>query len=527
MAMSNLLEAAPCFLLLMPGFLPLLFFAQSRIVDSASPAKPAPAICIFVSFLGPLAALSASLGLAVIASKDQNRPLQVAQNIIQSFVEFGYHTSVLYLITPRSFTILASRISLSRRCIHQYSVFFAMILFSTFVMTVIQTSLVPSTIPRAITLALSIFAALFPIPLIAHLAFSAQFARVRRMWGFVFLLQTSSASAVALRIPSGNGYALSSALCTVLWGGGIITLFYTLSSMPLPQLSPPQSLCLRKSSVLPSGPSTPVQVQYEVPHYRQASVALISEDFTALRDPFASPPPVSPISISTPPRLPPPISIPTNTPRIVLSPPPTPLSKYQKPPKPKAREIKPQRRGIIKTPSSVSMAKRGSSWSLMSPLSDSASSLNGRSASGWRASDSGSEDALFLSDEALLSQILLHSLTLEADPSPSASLVHQFLDEQNEASSVSSDSISITTIRTRRDENGRRYASEESRYQDPETFQEGEAPGLARSVDAGPPNTETASESIVAMHEAADIDENKQLLMPTGGETSEAWWDKP
>jgi hypothetical protein len=87
--MVSLLEAAPPFLLLIPGILPLLFLAHSRLVGSTSLAKPAPVICIFVSFLGPLAAVAAALGLAVLAFSQHSQSIQVAQIIMQSFVEFG------------------------------------------------------------------------------------------------------------------------------------------------------------------------------------------------------------------------------------------------------------------------------------------------------------------------------------------------------------------------------------------------------------------------------------------------------
>jgi hypothetical protein len=79
----------------------------------------------------------------------------------------------------------------------------------------------------------------------------------------------------------------------------------------------------------------------------------------------------------------------------------------------------------------------------------------------WRASDSGSDDALFLSDEALLSQILLHTLIREA--APSSSPPQHLLQRRDGTGSIYSE-ISMATIRTRRDENGRRYGSEEARY---------------------------------------------------------------
>ena len=94
----------------------------------------------------------------------------------------------------------------------------------------------------------------------------------------------------------------------------------------------------------------------------------------------------------------------------------------------------------------------------------------------WR-SGSGSEDALFLSDEALLSQILLHSLTMEAAGAPPP-----------KEDGCSTCSGSIVTVRTRRDEDGRRYASEQVRHSDPEPVEEDEEsqeqlePRLARGL---------------------------------------------
>ena len=151
MCMFSLLEAASSFLLLVPGFLPLLFFAQSRLVGSTLLAKPAPVVCTFVFSLGPLAAVAAALGLTALAFNPQCESLRVAQTIVQSLVELGcvfFHyssppfvhltssqkqdrASILYLITPRSFAVLASRISLSQTEICRHNTILAAIHFAS------------------------------------------------------------------------------------------------------------------------------------------------------------------------------------------------------------------------------------------------------------------------------------------------------------------------------------------------------------------------------------------------------------
>lgn len=97
--MVSLLEAASPFLLLVPGILPLLFLVHSRLVG-CSLAKPAPVVCIFVSFLGPLAAVAAALGLAVLAFRQHSQSIQIAQTIMQSLVEFGCKSSIQVLSPP-------------------------------------------------------------------------------------------------------------------------------------------------------------------------------------------------------------------------------------------------------------------------------------------------------------------------------------------------------------------------------------------------------------------------------------------
>jgi hypothetical protein len=87
--MVSLLESASPFLLLLPGFLPLLFFAHGRLVGSPWCPNPTPVICVLVCFLGPLAAVPAALGLASLALNLQSQSIKVAQDVIQSFVEFG------------------------------------------------------------------------------------------------------------------------------------------------------------------------------------------------------------------------------------------------------------------------------------------------------------------------------------------------------------------------------------------------------------------------------------------------------
>jgi hypothetical protein len=254
--------------------------------------------------------------------------------------------------------------------------------------------------------------------------------------------------------------AVASSLCFMvrpphLTSSFVINVFRVALSSSMPPPSSSQSPRCTRFSVLSSVSSTgtQVRVQYETPPIRQFPGGLISEDFTALRDPFASPSPVSPISTATPvPRL---LSaMPTSTPHIVLSPPPIPVSKFQKPPRPKAKEIKPRRRGTTKQ---TGISKSASSQSLQ-PLSGEMSPDRN-----WRVSGSGSEDASFLCEEAFLSQILLHSLIRDATPSSSPPCLSERRDEE---CSVYSDA-SITAIRTRRDENGRRYGSEEARYSNP------------------------------------------------------------
>ncbi|KAF8527787.1 hypothetical protein JB92DRAFT_3139788 [Gautieria morchelliformis] len=493
--MISLLESASPFLLLLPAFLSLLFFARGRLVGSPSCVNPTPVICTLVCFLGPLAAVPAVLGLASLALNLQSQSIKVAQDVIQSFVEFGYRASILYLTTPRSFGVLATRILLSQKETCRHSTIFALVLFATFILSVIQGTLAPSIIPTPLPFALAIVAALFPIPLIIHLILSAQSARVRRIWAFICLLQIFSALAMALRIPQAPEYALCSALFTALWGGGIITLFYTLSSS-IPPSSSSQSPRPPKSSLLSfiSSTVTQVRVQYETPPTRQFSGALTSEDFTALRDPFASPPPVSPVSIITPvPRLP--SASPASTPHTVLNPPPIPVCKVHKPPRPKAKEIKPQRRGITKQASSLGISTRASSQSLQS-ISGEMPHEGNRHASG-----SGSEGASLLCDEAFLSQILLHSLIRDATPSSSPPRLSERCDE---AGSVYSEP-SITAIRIRRDENGRRYGSEEARYSDSAMQEIEETKLQVHRDDLG------RAQSVLTSQEGNEEDDNIEL----------------
>lgn len=85
-----LLEASSLFLLVTPGFLPLLFLAHYRLLAPSSPAsRHVPGICVLVFLLGPLAALAASLGLAALVLQDQVRPLRIAQSALQILVEFA------------------------------------------------------------------------------------------------------------------------------------------------------------------------------------------------------------------------------------------------------------------------------------------------------------------------------------------------------------------------------------------------------------------------------------------------------
>jgi hypothetical protein len=83
---ASLLKTASQFLPLNLGFLPLLFFTHHRLVGTP---KHASAAWIFVFLLGPLAALAASLGIYALALEYQNHPLHIAQNALQSLVEFG------------------------------------------------------------------------------------------------------------------------------------------------------------------------------------------------------------------------------------------------------------------------------------------------------------------------------------------------------------------------------------------------------------------------------------------------------
>ena len=85
-----LLEVAPSFILVIPGFLPLFLFAQSHVTGPSTRSKRAPIICIFVSLLGPLAVISGGLAITVLVVEERHRHLLwIAQVVVQSFLELA------------------------------------------------------------------------------------------------------------------------------------------------------------------------------------------------------------------------------------------------------------------------------------------------------------------------------------------------------------------------------------------------------------------------------------------------------
>ncbi|KIJ39866.1 hypothetical protein M422DRAFT_257183 [Sphaerobolus stellatus SS14] len=409
-SLSILLEVTPPFILLIPGFLPLFFFAQTRVTGPLTRSKRAPVICIFVSLLGPLAAISAGLALSVLVIEQYQHYFRIAQIITQSFVELAYRIPVLYVIRPRSFLALASQIRLSERRVYGYGNFYAIVIFAAFVLTVVHTSLLRQPYPVIAILGVNALACIYPVPLLLYLAISTKTPRLRRVWVFLIVIQLLSAIATGFRFPRHQIYTLGDAAFTTLWGGSLITLFYTFCSVPIPQ---PSSERLRLSPVQLS-PSTPTRsVRYETSIARPGSGSglIASEDFTALRDPFASPTSVSPgpspkkgRSLHSP-------FTPPATPRIPHSPvPPAPLRRaHTVSSPPQSKHVRPVRRP---PPPSHGLKKKTSSQSIRPLAADTTNEKE-------RREHPSREDSFFLNDEALLSQVLLHSLTMEAGPTTS------------------------------------------------------------------------------------------------------------
>ncbi|GJJ06254.1 hypothetical protein Clacol_000445 [Clathrus columnatus] len=169
---------------------------------------------------------------------------------------------------------------------------------------------------------------------------------------------------------------------------------------------------------------------------RQSSRGLISEDFTALRDPFASPTRVGPSPKSPEPYSP---VTPPATPQAlrtsIVVPLPTPPQRTHSPPRHKKARVKTSSSHHV--PSSCrftnsSVGKKISSQSLQ-PLqvADDAKEV--------QEENKPNEDSFFLNDEALLSQILLHTLTMEA-ASPTS--VPRAIHHSNSLSSYQESSLS-------------------------------------------------------------------------------------
>ncbi|KAF8520352.1 hypothetical protein BU17DRAFT_88940 [Hysterangium stoloniferum] len=312
--MSVVLEATPSVFLLIPGFLPLFFFIQSRLIIPSAPPKRAPVICIFVSLLGPLATISAALAIVIPAIDRYKVSLNIAQVILQGFIELGYRCSILYMVNPPSFVITASRVNLSTWRIRCHNIVFAAAVIATLC-----------------------------------------FAPLSR--------------------------PMTSRLC-------------------LADFSPASS---------DHPPTTPKRVRYEAPemNQRRQSNAVISEDFTALRDPFASPthrkPKTPPHRLQVTPPSTPRSFLDTSSPFQIS---PTPPCKVHLTPRARIMDRKHLQR--TSTPSSAGGVGRKVSSQSFQPLADEAD----KNCENLRCSD----DVLFLNDEALLSQVLLHSLTMEASP---------------------------------------------------------------------------------------------------------------
>lgn len=154
----------------------------------------------------------------------------------------------------------------------------------------------------------------------------------------------------------------------------------TTSRLHLSAFSPPRVV-----------PSTPRRVHYASSSNVRTSTtgAVISEDFTALDDPFAAP-------TSSPKKFLPSPSTPFNTPRHIYHP-SSPTSVCSISSRPKSRPLS------RPSPKGSSPGNRSSSHSprLLQKVAESPHDQN--------------DDAQdFLNDEALLSQVLLHSLTMKA-----------------------------------------------------------------------------------------------------------------
>lgn len=302
---------------------------------------------------------------------------------------------VLYIILPRSFITIASQVSLSRKQINYHGALFAVIILTTFILTVIHTSLIPAPFPYLLVLTLNILAALYPIPFLLIMATLTQNKRVRRIWMFITVLQLFSTSAGALRVLNGPIYAICGAFFTALWGSGVITLFYTFCSAPLSETATTSPLHLSAFSPARVVPSTPRRVHYASSSNVRTSTtgAVISEDFTALDDPFAAP-------TSSPKKLLPSPSTPLNTPRHIYHP-SSPTSVCSISSRPKSRPLP------RPSPKGSSHGNRSSPHSprlLQNKVAESPHDQN----------DDAQDDSCFLNDEALLSQVLLHSLTMKA-----------------------------------------------------------------------------------------------------------------
>lgn len=140
----------------------------------------------------------------------------------------------------------------------------------------------------------------------------------------------------------------------------------------------------------------------------------------------------------------------------------------------------------------------------------------------WRASESGTEDTVFLSDEALLSQILLDSLIEEAAPSSSPPRDH--LERRDEEGSIYSE-VSMATIRTRRDENGRRYGSEAARNSSNSgTLHDVEGTQSSGNSSDGMEQTQVV---VAAPQQGSERVDDGGLHWTKEGGAETAWWARP
>lgn len=228
------LEAISLAILLVPGFLPFFFLAQSYLTPPPTSGFLLPRnrdrvgviTCCFVFLLGPFAASTAVLRIVSDTGR-QGFSLITIIIILQNFVQILYRLPMLLLLNHSSTLVRSTKSTISDKRLDIHNIVLAILITISFVLAITHTLILPTSFSSIVPTTLSIVADLFPIPLQCHFTRIANTPRIRRIWLFIILIQLFSVAVAALSIPRQTVFSIIAASFTVLWFGSVTTLFYS------------------------------------------------------------------------------------------------------------------------------------------------------------------------------------------------------------------------------------------------------------------------------------------------------------